>query len=62
MTVTISLGDMGLFRSFGTWYLSRKLSISSRFSSFVEYKLLVGSDEFLDFLRVCCYVSLFISD
>jgi hypothetical protein len=26
--------------NFGLWYLFRKLSISSRFSSFVEYRLL----------------------
>jgi hypothetical protein len=40
----MSLGVMGLFiwnpGNFGTWYLSRILSISSRFSSFVEYRLL----------------------
>jgi hypothetical protein len=62
---------MGLFRpliwywfNFGIWYLSRKLSISSRFSSFVEYSLLyvVGSDDVLDFLRFCCYVSFSISN
>ena len=46
MTASISLGVMGLFRwfiwlgiNFGIWYLSRKLSISSRFSSFIEYRL-----------------------
>ena len=47
MSAFISLGVMGLFRwsiwswfNFGIWYLSRKLSISSRFSSCVEYRLL----------------------
>jgi hypothetical protein len=47
MTVSVSVGVMGLCRSliyswfnFGTWYLSRKLSISYRFSNFVEYSLL----------------------
>jgi hypothetical protein len=26
--------------NFGTWYLSRKLSIWTKFSNFVEYRLL----------------------
>ena len=48
---------------FGNWNLSRKLFVSSRFSNFVEYKLL-GSDDFffLDFHSFSCYVSLFLSD
>jgi len=44
MSALISLGDVRPFRSliwswfnFGTWYLSRKFFISSRFSNFVEY-------------------------
>jgi hypothetical protein len=56
MTASTSLGNMGLFRSltwswfnFGIWYLSRNLSILSRFSSFVEYSLfVVGSDDVLE--------------
>jgi hypothetical protein len=47
MTASISIGAMELFRWFiwsrfnlGIWYLSSKLSISSRYSSFVEYSLL----------------------
>jgi hypothetical protein len=69
MTASISWGVMGLFRLFiwslfnlGVWYLSRKLSILSRFSSFVEYSIfVVGSDDFLNFLSFCCYISVYIS-
>ena len=64
MTASISVGDMGLFRSL-ICYLTlvpgiclENLSISARFSSFV----VVGSDDVLDISRICCYVSFFISD
>ena len=47
MTVSISLGIIGLFQlfiwcwfNFGKWYLWRKLSISFRFSNFVEKRFL----------------------
>ena len=69
MTFFISLWDMCLFRqsscswlNFGMWYLSRKASISSRFSNFVEYCLLQQDLMiFLNFLCFCCQVSLLIS-
>ena len=45
MTVSISSAVIGLFNlfiwswfNFGKWYLSRKLSISFKFSNFVEYR------------------------
>jgi hypothetical protein len=71
MAASISLGVMGLFRwfisscfNFGTFFVSRKLSISSTFSNLLEHKLffVVESDEFFNFHGFYCYVSLFISD
>ena len=68
MTVSISLSVVGLFNflicfwfNFGKWYLSKKLSIFFKFSSFVGVQVFeVWPDDSLIFLCVSYYVPLFI--
>ena len=61
MTVSISLAVIHLWNlhiwswfNFGRWYLSRKLSISFKFSNFVEYKFLKYD------LMILCISSMFV--